>query len=127
MVIDMDLITAASSFVSGLLCSMGFGGGSVLIIYLTSYLNTPQKQAQGINLIFFIPCALYSVIKYKKDGLIDVKVFRKFVLWGILGVIAGYMLINNIPSEILKRFFGMLLIFMGIKDLFSNKNNGTAV
>lgn len=117
----MDIITVIASFVSGLLCSMGFGGGSVLIIYLTSYLNTPQKEAQGINLVFFIPAAIYSVIKYNKDKLIDKDIAKPFILWGIVGVGIGYLIINFIPTEYSGKIFGVLLIIMGLKDLLSRK------
>lgn len=117
----MDIVTVIASFVSGLLCSMGFGGGSVLIIYLTSYLNTPQKEAQGINLLFFIPCAVYSVIRYNKDRLIVKDMAKPFILWGIIGVAIGYGIMNLIPTDFLGKIFGGLLILMGIRDLLPTK------
>lgn len=121
----MDFITAIASFISGLFCSMGFGGGSVLIIYLTSYLNIPQKEAQGINLLFFIPCALYSVIRYKKDKLIVKDIAVPFILWGIVGVAIGYGIINLIPADFLGKIFGGLLILMGLRDLFTKEKQRT--
>ena len=47
---------------SGVAASMGFGGGFVLIIYLTVFLNIDQITAQGVNLLFFLPVALVSII-----------------------------------------------------------------
>ncbi|MBQ3136209.1 MAG: sulfite exporter TauE/SafE family protein [Clostridia bacterium] len=117
----MNLITAVSSFVSGLLCSMGFGGGSVLIIFLTSFMNINQKQAQGINLFFFIPCAVYSVFKYNKENLISMRLLKPFIICGIIGVFTGYAVISFIPADFLVKMFGVFLIVMGIKDLFSKK------
>ncbi|MBR5438355.1 MAG: sulfite exporter TauE/SafE family protein [Clostridia bacterium] len=115
----MNIFTIAASFISGLLCSMGFGGGSVLIIFLTSFMNIPQKEAQGINLLFFIPCALYSVIRYKKDNLIEKKLIKPFVICGIAGVAAGYSLISFISAGLLRKTFGIFLIIMGAKDLLA--------
>ncbi len=117
----MNIFTVIASFVSGLLCSMGFGGGSVLIIFLTSFMNINQKQAQGINLFFFIPCALYSVVKYKKEKLIDMKLIKPFIICGLIGVGIGYGIINLIPAVFLRKIFGAFLLAMGIKDLFSKK------
>lgn len=119
----MDIITIVASFISGLVCSMGFGGGSILIIYLTSYLNMPQKEAQGINLIFFIPSAIYSVIKYNKDNLIDKKIAKPFIFWGISGVAIGYLIINILPTDYLGKIFGCLLILIGLKDLLERKKS----
>lgn len=117
----MDIITVIASFISGVVCSMGFGGGSVLIIYLTSYLGTPQKEAQGINLVFFVPAAIYSVYRYNKDKLIKKEILKSYILWGIVGVVTGYAIINFISADYLGKIFGGLLIFMGAKDLFAKK------
>ncbi len=117
----MNIFTVAASFVSGLLCSMGFGGGSVLIIFLTAFLNVEQKEAQGINLFFFIPCALYSVFRYKKNNLIDKALLKPFILSGLIGVVIGYCIINYISADYLRKAFGVFLLIMGIRDLFSKK------
>lgn len=93
----------------------------MLIIFLTIYGNFPQKQAQGINLFFFIPCALYSVIKYSKGGLIDKKSLKPFIVLGIVGVIIGYTVISFVPVNALRKAFAGFLILMGLKDLFSGK------
>ena len=60
----MDFAVIVSSLLSGLLGVMGFGGGSVLIIYLTSFLHMEQRQAQGINLVFFIEKCLNLWYEY---------------------------------------------------------------
>ena len=117
----MTVLTIAASFISGLLCSMGFGGGSVLIIFLTSFMNIGQKQAQGINLLFFIPCALYSILKYNKNELVDKKSLKIFIPFGLIGVAIGYGIVNLISARYLRSAFGIFLLIMGIKDLFSKK------
>ncbi len=117
----MNFFTAIASFVSGFLCSMGFGGGSVLIIFLTELMNINQKEAQGINLMFFIPCALYSVISYKKSEMINKKHLKPFIICGLIGVLIGYCIISFIPTNLLRKIFGGFLIVMGIKDIFSKK------
>ncbi len=93
----------------------------MLIIFLTSFMNMNQREAQGINLFFFIPCALYSVIKYKKEKLIDSSLLKPFIICGLIGVGIGYGVINVIPGEFLRKIFGFFLITMGTRDLFSKK------
>lgn len=114
----MDIAVIISSFLSGMLGAMGFGGGSVLIIYLTSFLSLGQMKAQGINLLFFIPIALLSVIMYRKDKIIDFKGIFPLMLSAIFGAVIGYILLSFIPSEIVSKLFGGLLIFMGVKQIF---------
>lgn len=117
----MSIYTVIASFVSGVLCSMGFGAGSVLIIYLTSFLSLGQREAQGINLFFFLPISLYSVMRYSKKGLVEKDIIRPYIIWGIAGICAGYSLLSLIPTEFLTKAFGGFLIVLGIKDLFIKK------
>ena len=67
------IIPIIAGFLSGLIGSMGFGGGGVLIIYLVIFANTPQIIAQGTNLIFFIPCATLATVIYFTKKEIKIK------------------------------------------------------
>ena len=110
-----------AGFVSGALGAMGFGGGGVLIIYLTLYKNIPQLTAQGINLIFFIPSAIIAIVKHNKNKLIEWNVSLPYIICGIIGVTAGYFLINFLDETILRKLFSLVLITVGLKDLLIKK------
>ena len=47
---------------AGIFTGLGLGGGSVLILFLTLFLNLEQHIAQATNLLFFIPSALVCII-----------------------------------------------------------------
>ncbi|MBQ8504011.1 MAG: sulfite exporter TauE/SafE family protein [Clostridia bacterium] len=111
-----------SSFLSGLLCSMGFGGGTVMIIFLTGVLSLEQTRAQGINLMFFIPCAVYSLIIYARNKLIDKSKVIPLAVGGVTGIAIGYFLLQSIPAEYLSKLFGGFVVILGVKQLFSLKN-----
>lgn len=113
----MDFSVILSSFLSGLLGAMGFGGGSVLIIYLTSFLGLVQKQAQGINLVFFIPIALLSVFMYRKENLLKLKNILPIMIPAVIGSFIGSFLLHYIPGETAGKMFGVLLTLMGIRQL----------
>ena len=61
----LDII---AGIISGALGAMGFGGGGILILYLTLYRNLPQTASQGINLLFFIPSAVLAIIFHIKNN-----------------------------------------------------------
>ncbi len=115
----MNIFSYIASFFSGVLSSLGFGAGSILIVYLTTFLDISQKKAQGINLVFFIPSAIYSVIYYKKKKLIEKENTLSLILFGVIGVLAGYLVLGYIPSEILSKFFGGFLIILALRDFIS--------
>lgn len=122
----MSLIyTAISSFLSGILGSMGFGGGTILIVYLTVFLGLEQTNAQGINLVFFIPCAIYAIISYIKQGLIDKSMSIKLILSSFVGLVIGYYLLSLIEPNLLGKIFGGFLILLALKEIFFTKNDKT--
>ena len=61
----LDII---AGIISGILGAMGFGGGGILILYLTLYKDMPQVVSQGINLLFFIPSAGFNDFPFPKNG-----------------------------------------------------------
>ena len=54
------LIALLAGTITGILSAFGIGGGSLLLIYLTSFAAIDQHQAQGINLLYFLPAAAAS-------------------------------------------------------------------
>lgn len=112
-----------AGFLSGILGAMGFGGGGILILYLTLYRDLPQLNAQGINLIFFIPSAILALIMHTKNNLIDWKIALKYILYGLIGVSIGYIAMKFIDEKIIAKIFSVILILTGVKQLLFQKKN----
>lgn len=114
-----------ASVLSGILCSMGFGGGTVMIIYLTGFMAFPQTKAQGINLMFFIPLAIYSVIIYARKKLIDIRTVLIISLGGLSGAILGYFLLGQLDSFLLRKLFAAFLILIGVREFLPTKHKSS--
>lgn len=110
------------ALLSGIIASMGLGGGTVLIIYLALFTSLSQIQCQGINLIFFIPIALLAVIIHSKNKLIEWKKIVPAIITGTIGVFIGSFLAFSINPQYLKKAFAVFILFIGIKELFTKKN-----
>lgn len=118
-------VIAVVSFLSGFIASLGLGGGMVLIIYLTIFSGMAQLEAQGINLIFFIPIALISIILHTKSKLIIwKKIFPSIITGAILALLFSFIA-SMLGSEILSKIFSIFIIIIGIKELIkkSDKQN----
>ncbi len=111
------IIDILAGFFSGILGAMGLGGGGILILYLTLIKNTSQLNAQGINLIFFIPTAIFALLLHTKNKLIDWKIAIRLMIAGLIGIIPGYYLVTIINENFLRKIFAILLILVGIKNL----------
>ncbi len=115
------IIPIIAGFLSGLIGAMGFGGGGVLIIYLVIFANVPQLQAQGINLIFFVPCAILATIIYTVKKQIDYKQILPVIIGGVIGAIVSSFLLKNINTDYLSKAFAIFLIIMGISSIIRLK------
>lgn len=111
-------MNALIGLLSGIAASMGFGGGFVLILYLTVFSGINQSAAQGINLIFFLPTAAVSLVIHMKNRLIEWKKLICLIPGGLLGVFAGSWVSAHINVDFLQKMFAGLLIFVGIKEIF---------
>ena len=121
----MNMAALLAGLFSGVIASMGMGGGAVLLIYLTVFAGVEQLEAQGINLIFFIPIGILSVIIYTCRRQIVWKKTIPFAVFGCLGSGAGIFLSNVIEGDMLSKLFAVFLCFLGLKELFAkDKKSG---
>lgn len=114
----MNMGALLAGLLSGIIGSMGLGGGAVLIIYLSVWTETKQLTAQGINLLFFLPIAACSVIIYAFKKKIKFRLVLKLAAFGALGAVLGSFVATFIGSQVTAKIFGGLLVLMGAKELF---------
>ena len=112
------LIALAAGTVTGILSAFGIGGGSLLLIYLTAFAGMSQHQAQGINLLYFLPAAAASLPAHKKNGLLDRKTILPAILAGLAAAAATALLSNSLDTRLLKKLFGVFLLSIGLRELF---------
>ena len=101
----------------GFLAGLGVGGGSLLILWLTAVLNTEPQTARCINLLFFLPAALIACIFRKKQGKLKPKKLLPAVISGCIAAAGFSFLGMKLDTSLLKKLFGGLLIFTGLREL----------
>lgn len=100
----------------GTLSSMGLGGGSLMIPILYIF-NYQQKEAQVINMLVYIPIALLGTMLNSKNELVDYKITRKIIIFGIVGAIVGAYIGRSIEGKLLKKIFGLAMIIFGVTQI----------
>ncbi len=105
--------------VAGIVSGTGMGGGTILIFLLSFLLGIEQHIAQATNLIFFIPTAIVAIIVNLKNKNIDIKLAILISIFGILGAIIGANISIHMNVEILKKGFGIFLVFVAMNEIYS--------
>ncbi len=104
-----------------MLGGMGMGGGTVLIPALTIFMGVEQHAAQAVNLIAFLPMALFTLKVHKENGLLKAKGLLWIVLPAIVVSVGAGFLASLLPSEVLKKLFGAFLVALAVKLLLETK------
>lgn len=113
----MGIFDIIAAIVSGMAASLGIGGGGILIIYLTLFASMEQLKAQGLNLLFFIPCGIIAIIIHLKNKLIVKEFSVPLICGGIIGALVGNYLATMIRTDILGKIFAVFIILIGLREL----------
>jgi uncharacterized protein len=98
---------------------VGIGGGIIIVPALVYLFGLSQHQAQGTTLgLLMFPVGIMAVLQYYKQGYID----YRYVLFIAAGFVAGgYLggrLAVNMPDQLIRKIFALLMMAIAIKVLF---------
>ena len=119
----MRFLTFPVAVLLGFLAGLGVGGGSLLMLWLTVVIGMEYADARTIDLLFFLPTALISTCFRWKQGSVRLKKILPAIICGciaagIFAVVGKYM-----QTELIKKCFGGLLIFTGLREIFYRPQN----
>jgi uncharacterized protein len=107
--------------VAGILSGMfGIGGGVIIVPALMYLCGFSQLKAQGTSLAVLLPpVGIFAFIEYYKKGQVNLQAGILIVIFLVIGSVFGSKLAQNLPLEVLKKSFGVLMILISLKMIFS--------
>lgn len=105
----------ATGILSGLL---GVGGGFVLVPMMVYLLGMNQHRAHGTSLAVISMVVLFSAIFYSRHGQVDWLVAIELAIGGVIGAALGARICILISARRLRRFFGFLMMLVGLRMLY---------
>jgi uncharacterized membrane protein YfcA len=118
-IIILILIGLLAGILSGL---VGVGGGIIMVPMFILFLGLNQYNAQGLSLAVMLPPVTFlAVYNYHKagGGSIDWKVALIVSLLFVIGGFIGSKIALQINQRTLKRIFGVLMLIVAIKLIFT--------
>jgi len=116
-IIILILIGLSAGVVSGML---GVGGAIIIVPALVFFFSMTQHQAQGTSLaILLFPVGFLAFWNYYKQGHVNFKLALIVMLAFFAGGYLGSVLAVQIPERILRAGFGVLIIIVGFRMIFS--------
>ena len=108
---------------TGVLSGFGIGGGSLLILWLTMVEGFAQYTAAGVNLLYFLCCAPAALVSHLRNRLIDRPAALSCALAGCLTAPLASHAAGAVPSDWLRRLFGVLLLALAWRELRAGRSN----
>ncbi len=104
-------------FLGGIPAGMGMGGGTVTIPLLTIVGGVAQKMAQAANLFAFAPMSLPTLRAHAKNGLLKTEGTFWIILPALFSSAAGALAAAFLPSDFLRKGFGLFLLGLSVFTL----------
>lgn len=104
--------------IAGIVAGMGMGGGTILILLLTLFMQLGQHESQGINLIFFIPTSIVAIFINWKNKNINIKLGIQLAIFGIFGAMLGAFISASMDVGLLKKIFAIFLIIIAFYEIY---------
>lgn len=96
---------------------LGAGGGMVVLPLLIRWTGMEEKKAMATTVMIIAPlCALSAVIYWSSGGL-DLQKAWPYLAGGFVGGLLAGVLFKKAPPGLLRRAFGALLAFGGLRML----------
>jgi len=110
------LLGLVAGIFSGLI---GIGGAIIIIPSLVLLFGMSQHTAQGTTLALMVPpIGLLAAWTYYKQGFVDFKIAGLICLGFFFGGLAGAKFATDIPEDILRKIFGVILLIASLRMIF---------
>ncbi len=123
-IILMVLTAFPVGFFAGL---FGIGGGLITVpflFFIFETLNIDQSYimhlAVGTSFSIIVPTALSSVLTHKKNNYVDLNIIKTYIIFVIIGVLAGTVFAALMQTKVLVLFFSLVVYFLGTYLLLSS-------
>jgi len=115
------LLGLSAGVLSGLI---GIGGGTIIVPALIYLFGLTQHQAQGTTLALLIPpIGLLAAWTYYKNGYVNLTIAVFICLGFFIGGLVGAKVAVGLSNEILRKFFGFVMLLIALYMIFGKGNN----
>ena len=120
----MILTAFPVGFFAGL---FGIGGGLITVpflFFIFETLNIDKSYimhlAVGTSFSIIVPTSLSSVLTHKKNNYVDINIIKTYIIFVIIGVLAGTVFAALMQTKGLVLFFSVVVYFLGTYLLLSS-------
>jgi hypothetical protein len=100
-------------FVTGFGSAITGTGGPLIVVPVIIYLGLPVLTAVGLSQAIQIPIATFASIGNWMSGSLNINLGLLIAAAMVTGTLAGATLMHHLPTEPIRKFMALLLVFVG--------------
>lgn len=112
------MIEIIFGIIAGMVTGLGMGGGTILILLLSLFMDLEQHMAQATNLVFFVPTSLAAIFINIKQKNVDGKVALIISIFGVIGAMIGAIISEKISSDALRKYFAIFILIIAFHEIY---------
>lgn len=109
------LFKVAGGALVGVINSLLGAGGGMLGVPIIRRFIPEQSRAQATCIAVIFPLSIISAGMYLYNGYMTLQDALIYLIPGAVGALVGAFLLSKIPDQILRRIFGVFMIWAGIR------------
>ena len=104
--------------VSGVLNGLFGAGGGVAVVPMLEQMELAPQKAHATSVAIILPLSAATAILYWMRGVqVDGHMMVWLVPFGLIGALLGSKLLKRINQDLLRRIFGAIIVYSGIRHL----------
>ena len=108
------IVPLAVGIGTGVLSAWGVGGGPLRLLGMSRFVGVGPAAPRGLQQRDFVPPAGAGLLFHRKSGLLEGRVLRCAIPWGLAAAAVGAWLSLSLDTAVLRRPFGVYLLVMGV-------------
>ena len=119
----MEILFYFFAIICSIIAGMGIGGGSIFLLLCSIFGVCEYTESQIYNLVMFIAVGISTSIFNIKNKNIEIKFFKKIIIFIIIGSILGVFVNKIVDKTISQKIFLGFMLILGIYEIISSLKN----
>lgn len=104
---------------SGVLNGLFGSGGGITVVPMLELLSVPPQKAHATSVAIIFPLSLFTALLYFRQGIpADWNALCYLIPGGLIGALIGTKWLQKLPSHLLRRIFGGIILYAGVRLVF---------
>lgn len=111
------LTAPLGGFLIGIVNSLFGAGGGIVAIPVLQKMGLSKKESHANAVAVILPVSILSAALYLAEGKVRLSDASPYIVAGLAGSVIGTVILRKISPKLLKRVFGIFIIYAGFRLL----------